>query len=966
MVKKISIEKVNGRYVTKKVSGFDEDEKKKKSYIKPKKTSSKSKKKITIEKGKITKVEGFEDDLNRTVTWDKEDYKISRPEYKPTPTRKVVIKNGNIVSDVKLSKDEQQRLVVKKITNEISKAIKDKDELKLQEIKKEIQRQDPESYRIELALKTNRPMTREQFLSLGKKEEQKQSISTLPKVEKKIIKEPKFTVQPSTTFKSEFERLKKKEISPKDFVSSGIDITKRRFGLLESGAREQAVRKQESIPAQLKSAAFGFTKPFRDVGATIKSASGFNFFGFAESELESTKTPKRIKEKGERSIKFVKELPQQLPTGDQLKLESGYYVGQLGGELALDFLTGKAIGTAFDTSKTTRAAKVKRLKNVPVVYDDPDVVDIIRGTEVGEYDPFVRELKKVTDVKYQSGAGKLRFEYDVKKLDLGEPVRLMDTEIPDYIEVGRRKTTAYVGRDKPTITTQTLPDVQPTKQVRYSNIRREFDVKKTTPESFSKAIKEFTTEPRRKIDLTDKKFDPFFDKKITITESVPKGQKLPEGADFFKRRRQGTRTYTPPKKGQLPDMSKWVTGTERDKYFPKEWYETLALESGQRKRIYVFDDIRYGKRSPQVVFESLQAYEAPASAFKAFGSVKKPKVKKPKAPEVGGVDVDTSTFVEYVQPDGTVLRQEIKFEQPSQAQEQKLSQKQKQRQKQKSQTLEQQFEQQQSQKQKQYEEQQQKYFQDQQQQQSQKQKQSQKQGQRYDQSYRFVVGQLPKQDQLFKQKQDQKQRQDSKIIRGQIIDGDQIIGQQIDDIEIIGDQEIEIPDPIGGGDPIIEIFKPEPEPPEPEPPEIKKPRKPIFPAFTRDPKRKVKVVPEYSARSKIFGKWTTVRSGMTKAQALDYGAKYALETASASFRVKPTGRKIPFSKDTDYFEKNRNKFRMTRSKKEKIPTYVEKAKYRIDSPFELGEITFKGLSAKSKGSKKKVKSRKQVNPMSFL
>lgn len=135
-----------------------------------------------------------------------------------------------------------------------------------------------------------------------------------------------------------------------------------------------------------------------------------------------------------------------------------------------------------------------------------------------------------------------------------------------------------------------------------------------------------------------------------------------------------------------------------------------------------------------------------------------------------------------------------------------------------------------------------------------------------------------------------------------------------------------------------------------------KPRNPPIPKIPGIPRRSQSFErqrrKQYQAVSKVRGRWQTIGRGFTKRAAALQGMRFTRKTPAATFGVR--------EKDSKDFEEI-SPGRGFRRKKKGKNLFVEKTKYRIDTPGEFQGITYKGLrtSKKKKGVRKNKRKRRR-------
>ena len=113
-----------------------------------------------------------------------------------------------------------------------------------------------------------------------------------------------------------------------------------------------------------------------------------------------------------------------------------------------------------------------------------------------------------------------------------------------------------------------------------------------------------------------------------------------------------------------------------------------------------------------------------------------------------------------------------------------------------------------------------------------------------------------------------------------------------------------------------------------------------LPVLGKKKKKKGKdLIEGYDVYAKRFGKYFKLNiKPMRKMKALGKGALWADITAGASFQIKPSNKMLlDVRKDSSLWKGLKGQFY------KKGKTYIEKTKYRISTPGEKQEITFKGL-----------------------
>lgn len=95
------------------------------------------------------------------------------------------------------------------------------------------------------------------------------------------------------------------------------------------------------------------------------------------------------------------------------------------------------------------------------------------------------------------------------------------------------------------------------------------------------------------------------------------------------------------------------------------------------------------------------------------------------------------------------------------------------------------------------------------------------------------------------------------------------------------------------------------------------------------------------------GKFRKVNRGaLDKITALSIGARITAGTSAATFKVQKSNREAKRTKDV-FYERVADRFRTKVSKKGDV-LFIEKNRFRINTPGELQEITFKGIAAQTK------------------
>lgn len=145
--------------------------------------------------------------------------------------------------------------------------------------------------------------------------------------------------------------------------------------------------------------------------------------------------------------------------------------------------------------------------------------------------------------------------------------------------------------------------------------------------------------------------------------------------------------------------------------------------------------------------------------------------------------------------------------------------------------------------------------------------------------------------------------------------------------------------------------------PPPSPPKRKPPQKP--PMVPRIPPPKIPfpkikfgqaLTPAYDVFANIKGEFQKIGTGLTRSGAISTGVEKISKTALASFKISKTGELIR-EEDEGLNKRTRRLFKQFRKPKKSSKlrtndfTFVEKRKFRIDTPGELQDITYKGIKA---------------------
>ena len=185
----------------------------------------------------------------------------------------------------------------------------------------------------------------------------------------------------------------------------------------------------------------------------------------------------------------------------------------------------------------------------------------------------------------------------------------------------------------------------------------------------------------------------------------------------------------------------------------------------------------------------------------------------------------------------------------------------------------------------------------------------------------------------YDQEVDQKQQQDS--MQGQAQQTKLKYDQEL--IQIVGPQQMYVEKPVID-EPLIELL-----PPVPSSSMFKIP----IPKRRKADAKKRKRFGSFDVQVKQKKKWKTLKRSMYHNDALDFGAKHVDTTPTVRFRLKKSRKRPIDVPNTNYFKLNKQKFRPYIVKKGKAKQlrpseFIERRRFRIDSPGELGGITKKG------------------------